>query len=577
MPRELTPKRAETMVNQFRKYETYYAQRGVDRRSFLTAIAAGTAATTVLPVLVSTGTVSAAEVDAARADRLRAQATPEPIPGGSVIIASSGEASGLNPLTTNDSEGTFRINQLFDQLVRLDLETLEVKPNLVREWTISDDGLVYTLALEEGVTFHDGVPLTAADVVFTIEGLVNKEVASVFFSNFTAIAGAQDYHDGTAESISGLEAVDDHTIAITLAEPNAPFLALLRNVRPLPKHLLEGKSLTDDAFFQAPIGAGPFRFVSWTSGQDFIAERNETYWKANLPYLDGFTHRTIADLQTLGVALQTGEVNASEYALPTQAEQLSAESHLTVLNKPEGKDINGFSFGQNNNTLLKDVRVRKAIALALDAEAFVEDFLLGLGSTAVGPVAASNWAFDSTLQAIPYDPDQAASLLDEAGVGEITLKATTNAGNQFREDWVTFAQQSLAEFGITIEPDIKEWTQVVEDLTNGTFDLISPTYTGATIDPDELYDTLHTDGSRNVKGYSNPDLDALLEEGRTTIDPEARKAIYAQVQAITLEDVPVYWAWNRPFISVISNEFGGYTNTVLWIYDELENWYTTGA
>jgi len=578
MTREMTPKRAQTIIDQFHKYEALYATQGVGRRSFLKAIAAGTAAATVLPTLVAGGVASAAEVAQAQSDAIRAQdASPAATPGGTVIIASSGEAAGLNPLTTNDSEGTFRINQLFDQLVRLDLETLEVKPNIAKSWEISEDNLTYTFALEENVTFHDGTPLTANDVAFTLQGILTKDVASPFLSTFSAIAGAAEFTEGTADTVSGIEVIDDHTIAITLSEPNAPFLAGLRNVRPLPQHLLDGKSLTEDAFFQAPIGAGPFTFTSWTSGTDFVAAKNASYWKADRPYLDGFTHRTIADLQTLGVALQTGEVQASEYALPTQAEQFQAESTLTVLNKPEGKDINGFAFGQNNNEVLKDVRVRKAIALALDAEAFVEDFLLGLGTTAVGPIAASNWAFDTELAAIPYDPDQAAALLEEAGVGEITLTATTNSGNQFREDWVTFTQQSLAEFGITIEPDIKEWTQVVADLTNGTFDLIAPTYTGALVDPDELYDTLHSNGSRNVKGYANPELDALLEEGRVTLDLEARKEIYKQVQAIALEDVPVYWAWNRPFISVISTDYQGWTNTVFWVYDELENWSKVAA
>ncbi|MDP9363407.1 MAG: ABC transporter substrate-binding protein, partial [Chloroflexota bacterium] len=503
-------------------------------------------------------------------------AAQEPAQGGTILIGTLGEAQSINPLLTNETEGQWRTKMMFDQFVNLNLETLQPEPGLAREWTISEDGLSYTFVLQDGVTFSDGTPLTTADVEFTLRGMLTKEVASPYVSDFLGIAGAREFNEGTAQAISGVEVVDPRTIRMTLASPNAAFLTVLRWLRPLPKHLLDGKNLTDDPFFQAPIGAGPFKFVSWSTGQDFVAARNETYWQQGKPHLDGFTHRVTPDAQTIVIALQTAQIEGSEYALATQASQLETVENLSVLVKPQGVDVNGWNFGQKTSEVLRDARVRRAIAMAIDTQTFASDFLLGLGTPAVGPIPPGSWAYDDTLEPIPYDPEGARALLQEAGASEMTLRTTVNAGNQFREDWVTYTQQSLAEIGVTVEPDIKEWTQVVKDGTEGTFEAISPTFAGVLVDPDELYGTLHTGEQQNVSGYSNPEFDRLLEQGRAATDLEERKRVYSEAQKILLQDVPVFYAWDRPFISVTTDDFTGYTNTILSFFDRLEEWQRTG-
>lgn len=582
MTRRIPRERADLIVRQFRRYEAVYAEQGVDRRSFLRLIAGGAAARTVLPVLVAAGAVTARDAEAARAAVRGARAVAarpaaqEPARGGTILIGTLGEAQSINPLLTNETEGTWRAKMMFDQFVNLNLETLQPEPGLAREWTISDDGLTYTFTLQDGVTFSDGTPLTTADVEFTLRGLLTKEVASVYVTDFLGIAGAKEFNEGTAQTISGVEVIDPATIKLTLASPNAAFLSGLRWLRPLPKHLLEGKNLTDDPYFQAPIGAGPFKFVSWSTGQDFVAARNETYWQSGKPYLDGFTHRVTPDAQTIVIALQTGQLEGSEYALATQAEQLEGAGNLTVLVKPPGVDVNGWNFGQKTSELLRDARVRRAIAMAIDTGTFASDFLLGLGRPAVGPIPSGSWAYDETLAAIPYDPEGARALLEEVGAGGMSLRTTVNAGNQFREDWVTYTQQALGDIGVTVEPDIKEWTQVVKDGTEGTFEAICPTFAGVLVDPDELYSALHTGEQQNVSGYSNPEFDRLLEAGRAATELEERKRIYSEAQKILLQDVPVFYAWDRPFISVTTDGFTGYTNTILSFFDRLEEWQRTG-
>lgn len=607
--------RQDLIVRQFRKYEAYFAERGVSRRQLLRMIATGSAAATVLPILVACGEAGEEEVD--EATQPAGGTTPEPSggqtpaaeatapaegtsaagspaaespasgtataggqaagegqQGGTILIGTLGEAQTINPLLTNETEGTWRCKMMFDEFVELDPETLEPRPNLAKEWTISDDSLEYTFTLQDNIMFSDGEQLTAEDIEFSLLALLAPDTASTYLPRFTGIVGAKAYNEGTADAVEGIEVVDDLTIKITLEEPNAAFLTNLRQLRPLPKHLLEGKNVKDDPFFQAPVGAGPFKFVSWNTGQDFVTERNPNYWQDGLPYLDGFTHRVIADAQTLVVALETGEIEGSAYALPTQSDVLEAKENLVVLTRPFSID-DGWAFSATNNEALADKRVRQAIVMSLDTETFAQDFLLGLGKAAVGPVSPSNWAYDDSLEPLPYDPERAQALLEEAGVSDLTVRLTTNAGNVFREDWVTFTQAALQEVGINVQPDIKEWTQVVAEGTEGTFEMICPVWTSALVDPDELYLGLHTGESRNVYGYSNPELDKLLEDGRRETDVEKRKEIYSQVQQILIEDAPIYWAWHRPFIDVTTTDFEGYQSSVLGFFQELEYWYRT--
>ena len=585
--------RQELIVRQFRKFEAYFAEQGVSRRQLLRMIATGGAAATVLPILVACGEAGEDEVDEATqpsggttppagGETPAAGETPatgeqpsgEAKQGGTVLLGTLGEAQSINPTLTNEAEGTWRSKMLYDEFVELDPETVTPRPNLAKEWQISTDGLEYTFTLQDNIKFSDGEPLTTADIEFSLLAILAPESASTYLPRFTSIKGATAFNEGTADAVEGIEVIDDKTIKLVLDEPNAAFITNLRFLRPLPKHLLEGKNVKDDPFFQAPVGAGPFKFVSWQTGQDFVAERNPHYWQEGLPYLDGFTHRVIADAQSLVVALETGEIDSSPYALPTQAETLRAKENLDVQTRPFVVD-DGWAFGAKTNEALADKRVRQAIVMAIDIETYANDFLLGLGKPALGPVAPSNWAHDPNLTPLGYDPEKAKALLEEAGVSDLTVRLTTNAGNVFREDWVTFTQDALSQIGVSVQPDVKEWTQVTQEGIDGSFEMICPVWTSAIVDPDELYLGLHTGQSRNVYGYSNPEVDELLEQGRQETDLEKRKEIYSQVQQMLIDDAPIWWAWHRPFIDVVKKEFAGYQSSVLGFYQELESWYRT--
>jgi peptide/nickel transport system substrate-binding protein len=488
-----------------------------------------------------------------------------------IIIATLGEAQTINPFTTQESEGDWRCKTLFDRFVRLDPVSYQPAPGLAASWTI--DGLKFTFAIQPNATFSDGTDVTADDVAFTIKGHLAPTTGSARQAKFAVIAGAQEYIDGTATDVSGIKVVDPKTLEITLATPDFPFLLNLRYVYVVPKAALDGKSLTDDAFFQNPVGAGPFIFQSWDTGGDFVATKNATFWETGKPYLDSFTHRVIADSQSIVLALQSGDVDGSIYPVPTATEELKQNPDLEILVPPFGSP-NGWMFNFKNEWLAKK-EVRKAIAMALNTEQFAADSLLGLGKPGIGPIAPGNWAYDTELQPIPYDIEGAKALIAQSDMPEGTeIRFMVNQGNVLREDWLTFTQQALKEIGIEVVPEVIEYATLVDRVTKSRdYDVCGVDFAGATVDPSDLYDQFHTGVPGNYFGYSNPELDALLEQGRAELDIEKAKGIYKQVQAIMMDDLPMFFAWYRPFIHVIKKTYTGYTDSNLdeGLFETIEN------
>jgi len=476
----------------------------------------------------------------------------------SIIIGTLGEAPTINPFKANDSEENWRCVQLFDELLRIDPVTYEPIPGVASDFTL--DGLTLSLTIHPDARFSDGSDVTADDVKFTIEGMLNPATASIRQAKYISIAGAQEYIDGSADSVSGVTVVDPKTVTIELAEPDAAILYNMRFVRIVPKAQLEGKDLASDPWFQNPVGAGPFAFESWTTGADFVMVRNEHYFEANKPAIQRVTHRVIADAQSLVVALLNNEIDGSNYPSPSGKAELEANPDLVVM-VPPFNSANGWMFNTRHE-LLANRDVRRGITMALDRAQFAADALLGLGEPAVGPIAPGSWAFDTTLEPLPYDVDAARELIKGAGAEGAQIKFVVNAGNIQREDWLIYTQQALQEIGIEVVPETSEWATLVSAVTERKeFEVCGGDFAGVTAEPSELFEDFHTEGTSNYSSYSNPDLDALLEQARVTIDVEEAKPIYAEIQKILVEEVPFMFAWYRPFLHTINQKWTGYTDS----------------
>lgn len=477
----------------------------------------------------------------------------------SIIIGTLGEAPTINPFKAADSEENWRAVQIFDELLRIDPETYEPVPGIASEFSL--DGTTLTLNIHPDVQFSDGTDLTAEDVKFTIEGLLAPETASIRQNKFMAIVGAQEFVDGAADTVAGITVADPKTVVIELAQPDAAILYNMRYVRVVPKAQLEGKNLGTDPWFQSPIGAGPFVFESWTTGADFVMLRNENYFEEGKPAIQRVTHRVIADAQSLVLALINNEIDGSNYPSPTGKQELEQNPELAIL-VPPFNSANGWQFNTQHE-LLANRDVRRGIAMALDREQFAADALLGLGEAAIGsPIAPVNWAFDDTLEPLPYDPEQARQLISGAGAEGAQIRFVVNAGNIQREDWLIYTQQALQDVGIEVIPETAEWATLVSAVTERReFEVVGGDFAGVTAEPTELYEDFHTNGTSNYSSYSNPELDALLEQARETVDIEAAKPIYSEIQKIIIEEVPFFFAWYRPFLHTVNQKWTGYTDS----------------
>lgn len=477
-----------------------------------------------------------------------------------IVIGTLGEAASINPFQSNESEGDFRCKMLFEQFVRLNGQNYapEPGPGIASSWT--NEGLSYTFSINPNAKFADGTDVTADDVAFSIMGHLDPKTASQRQAKFTSIAGAQEFIDGTAETVSGIEIVDPKTIKITLAEPYASFMLGLRYIFVVPKAQLEGKSLTDDPWFQSPVGAGPFVFESWSNGGDFVAKKNPHYYQEGKPALDGFIHRVIADANSLVLALQNNEIDGSIYPAPTLKAQLEQNPDLDLI-APPFNSPNGWMFNLNHEWLAKK-EVRQAIAMAIDVNQYAADSLLGLGKPGVGPIAPDNWAFDTELQPLPYDPAKAKELLDSVGFPAGTkIRFNVNQGNVLREDWLVLTQQALKPLGIEVDAQLLEYATLVEAVTSSSrdFDVTGVDFCGTTVDPGDLYDQFRTGAPGNYMSYSNPELDDLLAQARVELDMEKAKELYKRIQEIIVEDAPFYFAWYRPFMHAINKaKYTGY-------------------
>ncbi|MGD9856989.1 MAG: ABC transporter substrate-binding protein, partial [Planctomycetaceae bacterium] len=390
--------------------------------------------------------------------------------------------------------------------------------------------------------------------------------ASTVSGKFAQIAGAAEYAAGEADGVSGIEVLDAKTLRITLAEPNAAFLFNLSFLHVVPKAMLEGKDLSrasTEPFFQdSPVGAGPYIFESWSVGADFVATANPNFWEPGKPEIQRFIHRTIADSAALVNALQSGDIDGSLYPAPTLAADLEQNAELALL-VPPFTQPNG-SFFNCREAPLDDKRVRRAIAMGVNVDEYVASSLLGLGEAGKGPIAPGSWAFDPNIPLIPYDPDGARALLEEAGAVGAELTALCNAGNVLREDWLIRMQADLEPVGINLNVEFIEWATLVERTTSTyDFQIVGADFAGVTEEPSELFEQFHSTSGSNHSGFSTPELDELLTQAKQELDVEAAKAIYAQIQAILMDEVPMHWAWYRPFLYVVRADFGNYDNSNL--------------
>lgn len=459
-----------------------------------------------------------------------------------LVVAIQSDPSGLDPHMVTDRAAGIAIENLYNTLFTYTESYGEVEPSLVSDYEISEDGLVYTMHLQDGVKFHSGNEMTSEDVKYSLERIKDS--------------GARA---SQMEKISTVEASDENTVVITLSSQYAPFLTYLAN----PLNAIVEKAVTEENggnLANVDAGSGPFKLVKWNEGSSVDMEAFADYWEADKPKVDSLQLKTITDATARATALRNGEIHMIIDAV---------DQETAVLKDAEGvvlESVPGTFWeyvGMNcQSEYLKDVKVRQAIAYAIDREAI--NTAVKMGSATVlteTDIPSTHDYYGGDEIYASRDVEKAKSLLAEAGYseGEITLKLTAGSDWQYQVDAAQMVKQQLEEIGINCEISALESGVYFDGLNSGDFDLTVCGWSGF-VDADEyLYDLFTTEGAYNQQKYSNPEVDALLEEGRVTLDEEARKAIYKEAQKMIAEDAPMAFLYMNSFTVAMRDNVKGYT------------------
>jgi peptide/nickel transport system substrate-binding protein len=483
---------------------------------------------------------------------LRAEKFPTVLPttpGGQIIEGAAGDVSTLNPNLANDNFSLVLCMWIFNALVKTSVVDGSIVPDLADYWETSEDGLTYIFHLNKDAAFHDGTPLTSADVVFTYDALLDESSLGIKTSELR-------------QSIKSYRAIDDHTFELVALEPSPIFL--LKTVDMLyimPKHLWENIPPADWATSpgstgQDPalvVGSGPFKFSEWAIGDHSSMIRNEAYWLPDeIPYIETFTQRVSPEPSAAAQALISGELDilgldTSQYGIISP---LSADFNVVTWDS-----MAMLALWPNQDAartpLFIDTRVRQAMLYAIDRQLVAEQIFFGLAVQADGTQHSLSNAYapDEVNTIYSYDPEKATALLEEAGWVDADGDGIREKdGVKFSFEYlyyqddqlVPYFQESWAAVGLELVASKVPFDSLLDSFFSGQFDIVQVSWGWTNPDGDQgtLYrtDAWYPNGNNMMK-YSNPEYDALNDAQLVELDTEARRQLLIDQSNILNDDV----------------------------------------
>ncbi len=442
----------------------------------------------------------------------------------------------LDPRIGNDTQSQRIAGLIFSSLIERDAQ-MNPRGDLAESWE-TPDALTYIFHLRRGVRFHDGRPLTSADVKFTFDSMLSGALKTP--------------KRGSFRMVSSIEAPDDTTVVFRLKEPYASFLINLTR----PGVGIVPRDAPAD-FAHAPVGTGPFRFVRAKQDEEVVLERNPDYFRG-APRIERVRFRVVPEATVRALELRKGTADIETTSLtPDMVPVLARQPELAVSEQPG--TIYAYIGINLEDSALSKREVRQALAFATDRETLIKYLLRGQARLATGLLPPNHWAYEPNVAQYPYDPAQAEQLLDAAGFPrqsggwrlKVALKTSTEElsrllGAALQDQW--------RRVGVQLELRPLEFATLFSDVTRGNFQLCTLRWVGANNDPDFFEYVFHSkkippDGA-NRGHYRNPQLDALLDAMRVEGDRKKRKRLCSQVQKIVAEDLPYLNLWLTDNVSV---------------------------
>src|SRR5215212_10139424 len=459
-----------------------------------------------------------------------------------IVFGIGTDVDELDPRTIDTQEGYIACANVYDCLVLYDLGATTIRPGLAESWEISEDGLVYTFNLRQGVSFHDGEPFNA-DAVVTWYNSVDEGAPGSQYDATRMVYMA----DFITNWIDKVEAADEFTVRMTLPDPYAPLLANLAiPIAGIVSPAAVAKGL--DYVAVNPSGTGAFRLASpddWTRDSQMTLEANPDYW-GGAPKVDQLIIKVIPESSTRLQSLEAGEIDIAWALVPEDVERTRENPDLVIV-EDAGLNTNYVEMNTSKEPFTSK-EVRQALNYAVKKQELSDGLYHGNMVPAGGVLPPVDWAFNPDLKSYPYDPEKAKSLLAEAGYDEsnplsFTLMAYTvpRGYNPAGDRLATAIQEYLSEVGVTVDIQTEEWTQYLQDARADKFVAHQSGWQGDNGDPDNfLYALLSgpSKGAGNTAFYENPDVDKLLVQATEVADQDERTKLYQQAEQMSVDDAP---------------------------------------
>lgn len=499
-----------------------------------------------------------------------------PAYGGRLIMGSIGEPSNLIPYLASDSASAEVAGLLYTSPLEYDKD-LNIVKCAAEEWEVLEGGTFMRFRLKEGLVWQDGHPLTADDVTFTYNLMIDPKTPTAYAADFLNV---KEYRQTGPLSFEVRYDAPYARAAITWMQPI------------LPKHILERENITSTRYARNPVGAGPFRLKSWEPGSRIVLEANDRYFKGR-PYIDEIIYRIIPDGTTMFLEARAGKLDfvglsPQQYLRQTQGEWWE-KNWRKYKYLASGYTYLGLNF---KSPFFQDKRVRQALSCAIDREGIIKGALFGMGEPAFGPYKPGTWVYNTALKPYDYDPERARRLLAEAGWRpgkdgilekdglrfEFTI--LVNQGNNERIRVAVILQQMFRAVGVKVSIRTVEWAAFLKEFVDTRkFDALILAWN--ILDDPDIFDVWHSSAAEghglNFVSFCNEEVDRLLEKGRASADKTERKAIYDRFQQILHDEQPYLFLYVPYSLPMVQARFQGIQPAPAGITYNLDRWWVPRA
>ena len=477
---------------------------------------------------------------------------PAPQQGGTYRRPLGNNPTTLDPAVISDVYGITVAQQIFDGLVQYD-GNLNIIPAIAHDWKGSRDGLTWTFYLRKGVKFHNGRELVADDVVYSFTRIVDPQLKSKLAEVFGKVKGAREFTEGRAKVVSGLRALDSHTVQIELVEASGPFVASLAigYAKIVPREVVQASGAE---FGRRPVGTGPFKLVEWKRDSIVLAGNPDYY--AGRPFLDRLEYQVFTGQQVdrMYESFQKQELEDSPVPTP-ELDAVRDGKRFQFVRRPI-LGVRFFGFDTTKEPLSNRM-LRQAFNFALDRNALVQDVYKGRYKAGHSFLPPGTYGYDPQYNPYPYDPERARALLAKAGFpggkGLPVFQVWSNPRTELVEREHETMRRQLAEVGIRVEFRYNtDWPSFNREAYEGKLPVFRYGWVADLPEPENfLYRLFHSQSRSNLTRYNNSRVDRLLDQARIEQDSLKRVSIYRDAERLIMEDAPViplsYYSYERVF------------------------------